>query len=249
MLEARSVSVRFGGVAAVSELSLEAPTNTVLGLVGPNGSGKSTFLNAVSGIVPATGRVSLDGVDLPMGRPRRIRRMGVMRAFQSPQLIPDLDVLDNILLADPDHTAMHVAAVCVRRRWLMRHERRRWQRANEALDFVGLADQANAEPGSLSYGYRRLVELARVIAAEPRVVLLDEPAAGLNAAETNHLAGIISELRNRDVTVLLVEHKIDFVDRLCDRIVVLNQGTPVAAGPPTEVWRNQHVIDAYLGSA
>jgi len=249
VLETHQVTVRFGGVVAVNGVSLTAAANDVLGLVGPNGSGKSTLLNAITGVVPASGTVTLDGHELPMGSPQRIRRRGVMRAFQSPQLFIELDVFDNVLLADGERSGKSIVAATLRRRALMRCERARWDRAIAALEFVGLADRLHDSPKSLSYGARRLVELARVIAAGPKVILLDEPAAGLNGAETNHLATILGRLRERDVTMLVVEHKIDFVDRLCDRIVVLNQGVKVAEGTPHEVWRDQHVIDAYLGSA
>ncbi len=247
VLDATDISVSFGGVHAVNEVSLALLDGEILGLVGPNGSGKTTLLNAISGIVPALGSLQVTGRRVRLGRPGRLRKLEVMRVFQAPQTYEDLSCIEDVLLSTPDRALTGIAASWLARPWVQRHERARWENAVAALEQVGLADLAEESTARLSYGQRRLLELARAIAAHPRILLLDEPSAGLNASETDGLAGHLRTLRGEGVSILVVDHKLDFITSLCDRVAVLELGTLVALGAAGTVFSDQRVIDAYLG--
>ena len=248
MLEINDITVRFGGVIAVDGVSLEVADGSTLGLVGPNGSGKSTLLNALTGVVPATGTAALDGRPLPLGRPRRTRRAGLARTFQTPQNFEELSCIDNVLLADGDRAYTGLTGAWLVRPLMWRRERDRWQRALEMLELVGLAEHAEQPASLLSYGQQRMLELARSLVGDPQILLLDEPSAGLNAVETHELSRILREVRERGIALVIVDHKIDFIDSLCDTIVVLQLGRVVAAGPPESVWKDPLVVEAYLGT-
>jgi ABC-type branched-subunit amino acid transport system ATPase component len=247
VLTADGVSVSFGGVRAVSDVSLEVGPDELLGLVGPNGSGKTTFLNAICGIVPAKGALEVDGAEVPLGRPRAAWRAGLARVFQAPQAFEALSCLENVLLSSADPAMRGVTGAWVVRPDMWRRERRRWARAMDALDVVGLAGYALQPAAMLTYGQRRLLELARALAADPKVLLLDEPSAGLNDAETAGLGDLLRQVRGGGLALLLIDHKVDFIDLLCDRIVVLELGQVIAEGPPQDVWRDRRVMSAYLG--
>jgi ABC-type branched-subunit amino acid transport system ATPase component/ABC-type branched-subunit amino acid transport system permease subunit len=247
VLEADDISVSFGGVRAVEGVSLALLDGEILGLVGPNGSGKTTFLNAVSGVVPAQGRLQVGGERIPLGKPGRLRRRQVMRAFQSPQTYEDLSCIEDVLLSTSDRKLTGITASWFLRPWVMRHEHQRWANAVASLERVGLADLAEESTARLSYGQRRMLELARAMAAHPRILLLDEPSAGLNAAETDNLGVHLRTLRADGVSIFLVDHKLDFITALCDRVAVLELGSLVAVGPAATVFSDQRVIDAYLG--
>lgn len=246
-LEARDISVHFGGVVACDGISLAVEPGEIVGLTGPNGSGKSTFLNAVLGLVDATGELRIDGRSVVLGTPGSIRRWGVVRTFQAPQNWLNLSVLENVALGSPDRDATGLLAALTRRRTVHRHERARWDAAAAVLDRVGLTPLAEASASVLTYGQQRLLELARAMVAEPRVLLLDEPAAGLNATETGVLAELLTGLGREGVSCVVVDHKIDFLDAISARIVVLQLGAVIAEGPPVEIWHQPGVIDAYLG--
>lgn len=248
MLRAEDIAVRFGGVRAVDGVSLEVPDGVAVGLVGPNGSGKSTFLNALTGVVPATGQVTVDGTAVPLGKPRVVRGRGIARTFQTPQNFAELSCIENVLLADADRRFTGLAGAWFARPAMWRRERARWERAMAALDRVGLAALAERDAGLLSYGQQRLLELARSLVGQPRILLLDEPSAGLNAAETEQLGAILADVNAGGTSLLVVDHKIDFIDSLCSHIVVLQLGQVVAAGPPATVWKDPVVIEAYLGA-
>jgi len=246
MLQAEQISVSFGGVRAVSEVSLTLDTGELLGLVGPNGSGKTTFLNAICGVVEAQGQLTVDGARVPLGRPRAAWRAGIARVFQAPQTFEALTCLENVLLSSADAKMRGVGGAWIARPVMWTRERRRWARAMEALDVVGLAPLATSPAAMLSYGQRRLLELARALAGDPKVLLLDEPSAGLNDPETAALADLLRRVRE-GLSLLLIDHKVDFLDMLCDRIVVLELGVVIAEGTPQDVWRDKRVMSAYLG--
>ncbi|MGI8336502.1 ABC transporter ATP-binding protein [Actinomadura scrupuli] len=249
MLKADDITVAFGGVRAVDGVSLEVAEGELLGLVGPNGSGKTTFLNAVCGIVPARGSLTVAGSAVRLGRPTAARRAGVARVFQAPQVYGELSCLDNVLLSTSDRRWRGLAGAWPVRPLMWRHERLRWAKAMAALETVGIAGQATEPAARLSYGGQRLLELARALAGDPVVLLLDEPSAGLNDGETAELAALLSEVRAAGNTLVIVDHKIDFLDALCDRLVVLELGQVIARGRPDEVWRDERVISAYLGKS
>jgi ABC-type branched-subunit amino acid transport system ATPase component len=250
VFEATDIRVRFGGVVAVDEVSLALAGREVVGLIGPNGSGKSTFINAVTGLVPATGRVTVDGRPVKLGRPGRVARLGVLRTFQTPQVHDQMTCLENVLVGLSQRNLRSVPVAWVRRRAMMKTERAHWSSAFTALGFVRLQAKAQVPARELSFGERRRLELARVYAAQPRVLLLDEPAAGLNQRETAALVSLLQTWAENDgPALLIVEHKIDFLERLCNRIVVLELGRQIAAGEPAAVWADPRVMDAYLGMA
>jgi branched-chain amino acid transport system ATP-binding protein len=250
-LHCEDVSVRFGGVVAVDAVSLDvAAGGDVVGLIGPNGSGKSTFVNAVTGLVPvARGRVEVDGRPVPLGRPGGITRFKVFRTYQTPQIDPLGTCFDNILVASPDQRLRGAFGAWLARPWMFRLDKVRWQRGTEALARVGLAERGNHPAGALSYGERRRLEIARAIVAEPKLLLMDEPAAGLNSAETDQLAELLVDLAGDGLSLLVIEHKIAFIERLCHRVVVLELGRQIATGRPNEVWSDPAVMNAYLGEA
>ncbi len=247
LLQARKISVRFGGVHAVADVDLDVGHDEVVGLVGPNGSGKSTFLNALSGLVDATGTVKVEGRHLPFGKPGAVRRLGVLRTFQTAQTVGELTCLENVLLSTSDRRHTGLAGAWARQRAMGHHEQARWEAAWHALDQVGLADVFDAPAGTLPAGRLRLLELARTIVAKPMIVLLDEPSAGLNAAETQDLGDILAIMRTSGIALLIVDHKTTFLDALCDRIVVLQLGRVIAEGEPGTIWNDDRVADAYLG--
>jgi ABC-type branched-subunit amino acid transport system ATPase component len=241
------VKVRFGGVVAVDEVDLTLHEDEILGLVGPNGSGKTTFLNALTGVVDASGEERVRGERIPLGRPGRVRALGVLRTFQSPQTYAHLTCLEDVALSTPDRRFTGLAATTFARPPMNRHERRRWSAALAALDRVGLGASAEVPTSRLSYGQRRMLELARAIHAEPSALLLDEPSAGLNAAETEELADQLRRLSGDGVAILVVDHKLDFITSLCTRVAVLELGQLVAVGPADVVFADPRVVDAYLG--
>jgi branched-chain amino acid transport system ATP-binding protein len=247
VLEARAIEVSFGGVRAVDDVSLTLDGDELLGLVGPNGSGKTTFLNAMCGVVPARGQVTVDGRPVRLGRPRAAWDAGIARVFQAPQTFEDLACLENVLLSSADQRLRGVAGAWFARPAMWRHERARWEAAMEALELVGLDGVATGKAELLTYGQRRLLELARAVAGQPKVLLLDEPSAGLNDSETAELSERLVAIRSKGIAVLVVDHKVDFLDVVCDRIVVLELGRVIAEGPPDRVWNDSRVMSAYLG--
>ncbi len=247
VLDARDISVSFGGVRAVRDVSLTLARDEILGIVGPNGSGKSTFLNAITGVVRARGSLVVSGAPARLGRPAAARRAGIARVFQQPQVFSALSCLENVAVGDADRRLTGGVGALVLRPLMARHERARWERAQAALDGVGLGALAQASAGDVTYGQQRLLELARAVVSGAPVILLDEPSAGLNDAETERLKELLRGLRDQGRSLVIVDHKIDFIDALCDRVAVFELGQLVAVAPPAVIWTNPRVVDAYLG--
>ena len=233
ILETVEISVRFGGHMAVNDVSLSVDEGAITGLIGPNGAGKTTIFNVITGLqAPTRGLVKLDGDDITKLSAHKRARRGVARTFQRLELFGSLSVRDNVRTAAElqRHPGSSAAAV-----------------TDEVLAHVGLTDLAHHRADSLSTGSARLVELARALACRPRVLLLDEPASGLDEAETERFAEILVQLSGEGLGILLVEHDVPLVMRLCGKITVLNFGTVLATGSPKEIQNDSAVIDAYLG--
>ena len=247
LLRAQGVTRWFGGVRALSEASIEVAAGSIAGLIGPNGSGKTTLFNVITGYErPDAGEVYLGDEVITNAPPHRVFARGIGRTFQLTRTFPRLTVLENMLVAAQP-------AGAGTRRWHLPLARAGGaadrRRALELLEFTGLAGHAGAPAGTLSYGQRKLLELSFVLVAEPAVVLLDEPAGGVNPSLINEITARIRELNAAGTTFLIVEHNMDFVMGLCDRVTVLDDGTVVAAGPPAAIRRDPRVLDAYLGAA
>jgi ABC-type branched-subunit amino acid transport system ATPase component len=236
----------FGSVRAVDDATLAVELGSITGLIGPNGAGKSTLFNCISGFLrPQSGRVLLDGKRIDRRPAHRIARAGLVRTFQTPRALTRMTVLENVVLAAPRHPGERLGFARAGRR----REQEALARAAELLELVRLDGQAGALAGTLSGGQRKLLDLARALMTEPRLLLLDEPMAGVSPTLRVELLEHILELRRRDgVTLLIVEHDLDFVMRACDRVIVMNDGRVIAQGTPEEVRRNEKVVDAYLGA-
>ena len=241
VLEAAGVAVHYGGIRAVDGIDLTLETGRILGVLGPNGSGKSTLLAALTRLVPLTrGRLLLDGADYGRTPPSRLAHRGIARTFQTVRLLPDLTVLGNIQLGADLRLGR-----AARLRELVR--RSVPQSVEEAVERTGVGDLLDLRPGELSYGTARRVEIARALASRPRVLMLDEPTAGMNQPERLEVAGLLRRLRDEGLTQLLVEHDVSMMVDTCDRLLVMNQGRSIAEGAPRDVVRDPAVQEAYLG--
>jgi branched-chain amino acid transport system ATP-binding protein len=249
-LTVRSVGHSFGGLSALSEVDLDVEAGSVTGLIGPNGAGKSTLFRVIGGsITPDTGQVLLDGEDITGQAPHRVAMRGLMRTFQVSRPLKELSVLDNVRAGTFRVGRSGALGVLFGLRSARREEEESTRRAMSALDELGLADRADAFPGQLTGGQLRMLEIARVLAAQPRVLMLDEPAAGLTRGETDALEEVLVGLRNRGLTCVLIEHDVELVFRLCDHVTVLQSGRVVASGPPADVRADPAVRAAYLGTS
>lgn len=248
LLEVRQLRRAFGGIVAVNAVSFGVEPGQIKGLIGPNGAGKTTLFNLVSGLLrPDAGQVFFQGRDITGWPPFRIARQGIARTFQNPSLFSRLNVLENVMVGCHAHTHHEFASCALRLPGMRREERAIREQAMEQLRWLGLESWALRPAGALAFGQRRMVELARALAARPSLLLLDEPASGLNQSEKLALADVIRQMRDRGVTILLVEHDIHLVMNLADDLVVLHFGALIAQGPPAIVRRDPRVIGVYLG--
>ena len=251
LLQIRGMTVNFGGLKAVAELNLDLDVGMLAGLIGPNGAGKTTVFNAITGVyAPVSGSILLGGRPIQGQGTNAIAARGVARTFQSSRLFPDLTCLDNVRIACHLHCRLGLWDSMVRSKRSVEEEAAILRRSEELLEAFGLTSHRDHEARNLPYGEMRRLEIARAVAAEPKLLLLDEPAAGMNPQETKALMRLIRDIRDRyRLTVLLIEHDMRVVMGICERITVLDHGVKIAEGPPEAIRKDSKVVEAYLGES
>lgn len=249
ILELNQVTKRFGGLTAIDSLSFKIPEAAIFSLIGPNGAGKSTVFNVITGIyTPSEGEVAFQGSDLKRLKPHQVTKAGIARTFQNIRLFSNACAWENVAVAQNVRSRINFVSTILRTPGYRRQEAQILERTRHWLEFVGLADCWHSLAGSLAYGQQRRLEIARALATEPRLLLLDEPAAGMNPQETEALMELIGKIRANGVTVLLIEHDMPLVMKISDRICVMNFGKKIAEGTAAEIRENPAVIEAYLGT-
>jgi branched-chain amino acid transport system ATP-binding protein len=249
ILEVQSLAKRFGGLVALEEVSFSMAAGAITGLIGPNGAGKTTLFNCLTGLYrPDSGRVLLSGQDITGRRPHTVLRHGLARTFQNIRLFANMTALENVMVGMHTRLSAGPLGAVLRTAAVRAEEAHCVARAHELLARMGLEAQANQTAHTLPYGSQRRLEIARALASEPRLLALDEPAAGMSTAEREHLAGLLHSLRDDGLSLLLIEHDVPLVMELCDHVVALDYGRKIAAGPPQGVRHDPAVIAAWLGA-
>jgi branched-chain amino acid transport system ATP-binding protein len=248
ILIAENVTMRFGGLTAVDSVNFRVARGEIMGLIGPNGAGKTTFFNCLTGLyLPTTGRVVFDGAVLPP-KPRKVVQAGMARTFQNIRLFDNMTALENVMVGRYCRTSAGPLTSIVRGPKFHREEARTRDRAQELLDFVGLPEATEMLARNLSYGDQRRLEIARALATDPKLVLLDEPTAGMNPLETRQAEELIFRIRDSGLAVVVIEHDMRFIFNLCDRVLCLVQGRALIEGTPAEVQSDPRVVEAYIGT-
>ncbi len=247
-LEIKELDKFFGGLHAVNQVSFGVKAGLIKAVIGPNGAGKTTLFNLISGsIKPSSGHVRFRGEDITNLKPYQIARKGIIRTFQNLKLFRHMTVLENVMIGRHTRSKAGFISAFLNLPWTWKEERSIKEEALKAIELTGIKDVCHKEAGSLPFGKQRAVELARALASEPTLLLLDEPASGLNIHETKELSRLILEIRDRGITILIVEHDMSLVMDISDEITVLNFGRKIAEGKPHEIQKNKKVINIYLG--
>lgn len=249
MLRADNITMQFGGLTAVKDFNLKLDKGEIVALIGPNGAGKTTAFNMITGVYkPTKGKIYYKGNDITMLAPYQITKLGIARTFQNIRLFKDLSVLENVLIANHLHIKSNIFEALLRLPKYRNEDRKMMKKTLELLEIVGLADEKDEKSSSLPYGKQRRLEIARALATNPELLLLDEPAAGMNPTETEDLTRFIKQIRDEfKLTIFMIEHHMQVVMGISERIYVFDYGVTIAHGDPGEIQNNQRVIEAYLG--
>ncbi|NLV72714.1 MAG: ABC transporter ATP-binding protein [Actinobacteria bacterium] len=250
MLRVKGLTKNFGGLKAVGSVDLSIEPGQLVGLIGPNGAGKTTFFNLLTGYLrPSSGKVTFEGKNVTGKKPHYIAGRGMVRSFQQNAIFADFTALENLILAGHIHSGLNCWQAILKTKTCRRREREIYEKAEETLELVGIGDLANAQAGSLAHGHKRMLGIGLALMCEPKLLLLDEPLAGMNIAEVDDTLVLVRRLWEDGLTILLIEHNMRAAMSVCERFLVLNFGRTIAEGTPEEIRSNPEVVKAYLGTA